>query len=313
MNKGYAKLFYKLSIILVFILALTIYCEKKLSELPTTYSLKKENLEKYLDSIEVLILGSSETLYAINPEYLSLFSYNLADQSQSLFYDKELSMKYIDRIPKLKYVIISITYFSLWYELYNSIENWRDYFYYRIWQIPTNNIRFMNSNTLSFITLFGIEFTQQALLRNFHISTGTENLEPNGWYKNTERLNSENADTSSISELFRQNSAMADSVFPNQIIYLKTLLDAIRSRNANPIFISTPVHNSYLKRIDAAKKEINMRLIEELCRKYKCRYFDFSNDDRFVSGDFADTDHLNEIGSEKFTRIINLVLNSLKQ
>jgi hypothetical protein len=45
--------------------------------------------------------------------------------------------------------------------------------------------------------------------------------------------------------------------------------------------------------------------IEMIKNKYHLSYFNHFKDDRFVEDDFWDDDHLNDVGAEKFTRILN--------
>ena len=81
-------------------------------KLPNSYSIKKDNFESSLDSIKILFLGSSEPLDDIDPGQLDAKGYNLAALWQRLYYDKELTLRYVDRMPDLKIVFISISTIS---------------------------------------------------------------------------------------------------------------------------------------------------------------------------------------------------------
>jgi len=49
----------------------------------------------------------------------------------------------------------------------------------------------------------------------------------------------------------------------------------------------------------------NNKILDDLCNKYRCKYYDYSNDERFIKTDFIDVNHLNFVGAEKFSRIVN--------
>lgn len=315
MKKGIVKILYKLLILGLLFSILIIYCEVKLREIPSSYIIKKNYFEKNLDSAEILILGSSQPLYGINPEYFSLKGFNLAEQSQSLYYDEKLVSKYIDKMPNLKFVFITISYFSLWYELYNSVENWRDYFYKKDWQLAINNQKYIDKNDVSYIDLYGISFVQSALLVNFNLPAWTESLRENGWYQNTGRmLISQNADSSSALEIKRQDQAMADSVFENNKNYLEKLITELTLKKITPVIIITPVYNTYSMKMDPNRNKKTEEVINNLCKAPVCRSYIYLNDPRFVLSDFSDTDHLNETGAGKFSKIINKeIISDLKK
>ena len=69
----------------------------------------------------------------VNPNFFSFYGFNLSNVSQSLYYDTRLTLNYIDKMPKLKVIIMSIGYFSFRYQLSKSSEAWREDYYYTYW------------------------------------------------------------------------------------------------------------------------------------------------------------------------------------
>src|SRR4051812_22574772 len=76
--------------------------EYKLSSFQNSYNLKRTYFERQLDSVEVINVGSSQALYGINPAFFSYKTFNLANVSQTLFYDKRLVLSNLKKLPKLK-------------------------------------------------------------------------------------------------------------------------------------------------------------------------------------------------------------------
>jgi hypothetical protein len=70
-------------------------------------------------------LGSSHSAYGLNPQYFTLKGFNASNISQSLDYDYEILKKYNNKWDKLKFIIIPIDDFTLFFDLKKSIEPWR--------------------------------------------------------------------------------------------------------------------------------------------------------------------------------------------
>ena len=92
---------------------------------PDEYSSKKALLERQAGNLEVLAMGSSHGYYGILADCLGRPAFNLAAVSQSHYYDRALLEKYLGQLPRLKLVILPISYFSLGYQLDDGIEKWR--------------------------------------------------------------------------------------------------------------------------------------------------------------------------------------------
>jgi len=71
------------------------------------------------------------------------------------------------------------------------------------------------------------------------------------------------------------------------------------------LIVTAPVFSTYSKFADKGKLRLNDSIIRCICSKYGCKYFDYFTDKRFEKEDFLDNDHLNFIGAEKFSRMIN--------
>ncbi len=305
MKKDITRFFLRLFIVSALAAVLIFYCELRLRAIPNTFTIKKNIFEQKLDSIQVLILGSSETVDGINPSSLSKYGFNLASESQSLYYDTELTLKYIDKMPKLEYVLISIAYFSLWYEIYNGIEDWRDCYYYHFWHTPLNTPKIFDLRNFSYIALYGTDFSQVAFRKNFKISVDDERITKAGWFKRMDSLITENADSLGEILIQKHKQIMNDGNFENNIKYLNRLLNEITKRKLTPVFVSTPVFYSYSSRMDSQKIKIIKEVTDSFCNKYHCCYLDFLNNSDFKLSDFADPAHLNFRGAEKLTRLIN--------
>lgn len=90
--------------ILLFFLPVTFFIvisEIRLSKVPNTYEYKRKSFEIQLQNIETIILGNSQAFGGVNPEYLSYYSFNLCNNSQTLYYDTEITLKYLKDMSNL--------------------------------------------------------------------------------------------------------------------------------------------------------------------------------------------------------------------
>ena len=114
------------------------------------YQYKHEYLLKNNKEIETLIFGSSYAYYGINPTLLNTNSFNLANPSQSLYFHHILLTKHLANLPKLKTIIINISYSSL--SRKRSQETWRKYYYHHYMDAEVDLI---SKNSLGSYLIFG--------------------------------------------------------------------------------------------------------------------------------------------------------------
>ena len=151
------KLIYKTTVFLLPIWTLLVCIELLYQIVPNNYASKNENVQKRYENTEVLIFGNSHTFYGLNPKYFTNLTFNLSNISQTLYFDKLLFDKHIDKFKSLKYVILNVEFTSLT-QLANTDEDiWRKYYYKRYMNLqvpigvkPKNAKSYFLSATKSF-------------------------------------------------------------------------------------------------------------------------------------------------------------------
>lgn len=284
---------------------LTGIMEYGLKSIPNGYNSKRKYLEEQADSIEVLVLGSSQTLYGVDPAYFSKKAFNLANVSQTIYYDTEIAYRYLDRMHKLKYVIIPVSYFSLWQQICDGQDEWRDFMYSHFWNIRYPEIKLTDSRLYSYTMLYTPRVSLLYAFKLFHVDL-RDNLRRNGYsWKDT---------TGSLLRindiLGRERVEFYDRLhFPsrfNEICStLERFVERCKKRGLKVIFITPPVCDTYYKFTNPEVNRINTETVNKMSTKYNCPYYDYFRDKRFSSRDFFDNDHLNFAGAEKFTRILD--------
>ena len=94
---------------------IAIFLEVYLRKTQNVYEQKAQQLVENAAKINVLILGNSHANYGVDPSQFNLFAFNAAQLSQSIYFDKRITLKYINQLKKLKYVFISVDFHSLYF------------------------------------------------------------------------------------------------------------------------------------------------------------------------------------------------------
>jgi hypothetical protein len=300
-----AKYFIKKFLLFIIPLILVFgFLELRMRKIPTSYEAKKAFFEKAVDSIEVLALGNSHMLHGINPTYFSAKGFNLASGFQTFFYDKELTIKYLDRLKKLKIVFISADYISFYYGI-KDVADWIDYGYYHAWGIRYPELGKWDSRNYSTFMLYTPANSFGYFLKGDNLGL-SRNIKPDGF-------NPENpaSDSNAISDLSGKMRAQYHTKIINfnrqkeSITNLEALITELKKRNIQVVLLAPPVFATYSKFLDSNIVKRTDTIIAGIISKYNCLYKNYSSDKRFDRIDFHDNDHLNYNGAEKFTRILD--------
>jgi hypothetical protein len=299
------KLIYKSILFLLPVIVVACIFEYGLSNVQNSYNIKRSYLENQLPSIEVLLIGNSRTLYGVNPAYFSRTGYNLSNVSQTLYYIKELGIKYVPRMPKLKCVIIDISPTSFGVELIDGKEHWRDYYYTQYWNIdyPENN--WYDIKRYSKFFLYQPIQSCYYASRFFEVNLAP-NLANNGWlYVESPKTKKLITDSMGQKRAAFNNEIFQEDRFVNNVANLDKLVSTIVNNNVKCVLITSPAFKTFTKYIDKVNSERGFAAIKNISRKYHCPYFNYLYDDRFSIEDFSDNDHFCHIGAKKYSKIIN--------
>jgi hypothetical protein len=300
------RFFIRLMMILLPFLVVFLIIEYKASRLPNSYAQKKHSLLEQAPNIRVLVLGSSHAFDDINPDFFSCKGYNLANVSQSLFYDTRLCLKYLDRLPDLRSVIITVSYFSLYYEMHDLPEEWRDYFYYRYFGVRFPSLAFTDPKIFSYTALYTRDFISAMVFSKLNNKDEFGDIQPNGWKRIPAPAGSLAVSDSTGRDLAKfHHSLIRMKNLNSNLRYLKELLTELRKRNIRVCFVTTPAYKTYSSHLDPFILRANQNIIRRLGGEFNAEYFNYFSDPRFLKSDFSDNDHLNTEGAEKFSRILD--------
>lgn len=302
------KLFVKrLAYILSPVLLMLLCYEILYRNIPNSYQYKDYFLQNRdsVKDLKVLILGSSNAYLGINPVFFRERGFNAGNVSQSLRYDYFILNKYIESLPSLEYVILPISYVSLFSELENGDEDWRvkKYQLYMNSDIHSNLIPKYNLECAK--KLDGVIIEHYLLGQNFKQCTSL------GWGT---MYREHRADLDF--EHSGEERGQAHTYFPEKYdndIYLKNVdfVNKIallcQKKNIKLCLLTPPAYSSYYNHLNKVQLDMMYRVISDIVMWYPqgVVYVDLLRDKRFFKSDFHDSDHLCEKGAEKLSKIID--------
>lgn len=294
-----------------------------------TYQQKRIELmledSAYVDS---LVLGNSHAK-SVLLNTMGVGGENLASDAQDLFEVDYKTREVATRIPSLKTVYISVSYFSFlfdngsFYQKGNTSRSWLRVMMYA--ECPFS-IRFISGDFLNYIK--GMLFP---LITADHFENGFRNIGKDGLSLKKKRARKIEAETLSdvrktvreatsilskaqLDRMSLQRCGTIRSIVANMqkhrpslsqetLEVTRRIVRALQTRKIKVVFFTPPYYQMYNRCIPSTwKKQMleNMTLIQV---ETGARYFDFSAHPEFTGTEklFMNSDHLNHLGSRLFS------------
>lgn len=288
------------------------YIEYRLSIVSVSYSQKKYELEAQLDQIEVLVLGSSNAYFGVNPHFFSKKGFNLAYRGQWPYYDLKFIEKYLDQMPKLKLVIYPVNYFTLGTKVYQQSEDWRLFFYAQYHHIlPPKKGKFVRMNKvleprlLSKVALFAEQIPYYLRHGSTQINGGEPDEDMSGWL-NAGTKPCDLSQNIGFTGATAHNAVVEPRNFKMNLKTVTSIVKKLQAKHIDFVILELPELSYYTDHLDPDKTAAMEQSITDFARKNKVTFINYLNDKRFTLNDFTDMpDHLNANGAEKITKTIN--------
>ncbi len=284
-----------------------------LAKVPNSHSVKRARLEAFAPELDTLIVGSSSAYYGISPAQLSGSAFNVANVSQTLYYDDHLVTQLLPRLTRLQRVIVSVSYISLFFQLHDSEQLWRQYYYQHDWGIPPPRLRDRaDARMWSRVALYGPRLALNLASNGFKTSLA-QDVDERGWYQVPGQPRQPDLGPAAAQKrLAYHHSIMHAENMPANLDSLDHLLSFLRQRSIDVTLVALPVWTTYADGMKAAYWDRTEETFEQLAQKYGARYISHLREPRLTSEDFADVDHLNARGAVHFTELLNSELGKPK-
>ncbi|WP_027634452.1 hypothetical protein [Clostridium hydrogeniformans] len=288
------------------------------------YNFLVNTIEKAKDkNTEVIIAGSSYSLYGIDEKLLSKAAVNLSLPSQDLYYSLEIMKNIIKENNNIRYCILGQFYYCFHFDLSKSINNevsrienvyypiFKDSHNYNYGYDKIEYLHYYCDEITKFI--FNLEDIYYKFIKLIYKADGGY-FTPNSNRQWTSLLRGR--DLVSLSEEEKVEGAKWRAGCHNKmLIYeetkkenievLKVFLDFCNHRNIQPIVLILPATKYYRDYFSEEYKKQFYEGIEELQNKFNFKLMDFYDSELFQEEDFVDFDHMSDKGAYKLSNILN--------
>ncbi|MDW3651727.1 MAG: hypothetical protein R8P61_31890 [Bacteroidia bacterium] len=298
-QKAVIQFFSRVMIYLSPILILMLSLEITQRKLPNDYSHKKEMLESKLGSIESLILGTSHSYMGINPSMFEGKAFNLASTAQTLYFDRFLFEKYHQDMPKLKRLILPISYSSLGTEAYLNPGVFNKSYHFAYFYGSKAFINKLAPRRFSLVSLFTVKRSVDRTLAYYQGEDDLVESDEYGWYVGDDAPKDPEASGKTTGAI--HDSYYDEKLIPENLNHIARIIEACKESDIEIYLVSLPMYKSYMETVKQERYELMVQKVDSLAHEYEISYFNHTFDDRFVIGDFFDSNHLNEKGAGIFT------------
>jgi hypothetical protein len=264
--------------------------------LDNPYKTKDQYIQKEGGKIELLVFGNSHTYNGINPELFDCNAFSLANVTQTYAYDYYLLTHYSALCPNLKYVILPVSYPSLFRPSLEDI-NWTTASNYYIYMGKEDHVLSKYNFEVFRPKVFTGKITSWLKGREWNCTSL-------GWGKQ-QSMPDEELDLKTALERVESMTYKKRENYEANLNDLTKFLDFCKAHNYLAILVTLPVHPLFYENVDTTQMDLINQTISDLSSKYTLTYLDYMKDPRFTDQDYINVDHLNNIGAEKFTKILN--------
>ena len=202
-------------------------------------------------------------------------------------------------------MIFDISYISYFFDLKDSPESWRNYFYYHYFNMKDPSLDMLSPAAFFYSSLYTKGMINDIVFSRLDPGKEFGDIREDGWEMTDPPEDAEIISDSAGLQRVRLHESLRKQSNSKEILqHFREALSELNRRNIRIFFIATPVFKTYYEHLNPELEKENQRITENLCKEYNAVYRDFSRDPRFEKKDFSDNDHLNRYGAIKFSRIL---------
>lgn len=279
-----------------------------------TYSYKRDYLEKHINDINILLMGSSYIEEGVRPDIIGEGCFNIAIAGRNIVFDAEIAKKYFPKMNHLEIVLLPLDY-SL-FEFGRGQKNPLDT------RIDLDRMtdtywcmhyKYMNLHVGSYMYWSEILNSQLNYISRFW-QRRKENVECDSLGYHALLLNNrqDGWEYRAVPPIIDTSKKINNDAFNRYWPYMEVIADCAKKRGARMVLVNIPKYTTYQNNINKnVVKEMN-QLISQLQSKYNnVIYWDFTYNEEFGEEDFFDACHLSDEGAKKLSKCIEMMLREL--
>lgn len=281
--------------------------------IPINYKVFGNYLNAHSQEIVIMGLGSSQMKCGFNSAFTDDIAINLSSTSQHHNEDFHILKGTKDRLPKLKYVLMEVSYNHL--ELpHHPNDYWKNTIYLNYYGVNAFERPTWFQDRLVYLS--NSRFYSHKLMEYYVYGSSSEKLNEYGF--DTNNYNGDfkkmNYDESKIAaHKFKIISREDLNIFKKNTAYLFKMLDYMQAENLKVIVCTLPLYKTYLKERNPNVVRRRDSVLDIIKNKYGNVVLLNQETDtlNFTVNDFLNENHLNPNGAKKFTALVNRKLDSL--
>ncbi|MDC8000291.1 hypothetical protein POV26_04540 [Aequorivita todarodis] len=281
--------------------------------IPINYKVFGNYLNTHAKEIEVMGLGSSQMKCGFNPAFSEKIAINLSSTSQHHNEDFHILKGTKDRLPKLKYVLLEVSYNHL--ELpHHSADYWKNTIYLKYYGVNAFERPTWFKDRLVYLS--NTRFYSYKLMEYYVYKSSSQKLNEYGF--DTNNYNGDfkklNYNESKIAtNKFKIITREDPTIFKENTAFLFEMLEYAKAENLKVVVCTLPLYKTYLKERNPNIVRRRDSVLTVIKNKYDNVILLNKETDtiNFTVYDFLNENHLNPDGAKKFTALVNRRLDSL--
>ncbi|MEZ4794017.1 MAG: hypothetical protein R2773_00800 [Flavobacteriaceae bacterium] len=283
--------------------------------IPSTYAINQKVLETKPNSLETIVLGSSQLMNAVNAEWISVPTINLASGNQHHDTDFKLLKGVSPQLKQLKTVVLEVSYSH--FELpHNGPEFWKNAVYLEYYNVNCYERFTYFKDRLLYLSnpsVFSRELVDHYVNGKYAPQFNEAAFNAADMYGQFER---ENYDLKTINAMktFKINTTENSQIFKtNASLYFK-LLKYIEKQGWNVVICTTPTYTTYLHAQNPNILKRRDSILEVTKIKYPNARFLLKESDtlNYQIKDFWNQSHLSPSGAKKFSQSLDSLLHTMR-
>jgi hypothetical protein len=254
---------------------------------------------------EVVVTGNSHETVGIICKELGRSCVKLAAGSQSLFYDRDLLLRYGPRLEGVKVALLGVSYYSFKYAM-ESDEGWREYEYLHAYgfdgerrPLPWSDVR-----RYSAVMTYGPKSALAWASQGFPRLLPAAAADAQGDVDVSAFVQREKSPEALARRLTQHQRRLRPELLNETRAALTQMLQWATSHGVVPVLVVSPVTRGYATGCDAREVAEMRAELARLAAAHGAQVRDYFDDARFAEAEFYDFDHLNRRGAEHFTRLL---------
>lgn len=270
----------------------------------TLHRVRAKALEQPL-SAELIVTGNSHETVGVICRDLGRPCFKLAAGSQSLFYDRQLLLRYGPRLPGVKLLLLGVSAYSFKYAM-ESDEGWREYEYLHAYGVDGERrpLPWTDVRRYSAAMTYGPKSALGWAKAGFPRLLPAAAADARGEVDVSAFVERDKSPAALERRLSQHQRRLRPELVRETRAALIEMVQWGRDHGAIPVLLVTPVTRAYAAGYDQ-RELVEMRdELAKLAASHGAEVRDYFDDARFAEDEFYDFDHLNRQGAEHFTRLL---------